>query len=152
VNSGVLVQQIRETALTLPIISVFAFLGSPAGEASEGIYDLIPGRPKAAMPGYADFAAKYRAANFTLSPEPLPMAPFGFDAMNLAIAAIRLAAETGAVTPEGVATAMETFRDQPYQGVTGTIQFDEVGDLLDQPVYFKKVVNGQWVDVMPGER
>jgi hypothetical protein len=24
--------------------------------------------------------------------------------------------------------------------------------LLDQPVYFKRVVNGQWVDVMPGER
>jgi hypothetical protein len=23
--------------------------------------------------------------------------------------------------------------------------------LLDQPVYFQKVVNGQWVDVMPGE-
>jgi len=47
---------------------------------------------------------------------------------------------------------METFRDQPYQGVTGVIQFDEFGDLLDQPVYFKRVVNGQWVDVMPGER
>jgi ABC-type branched-subunit amino acid transport system substrate-binding protein len=76
------------------------------------------------------------------------------------IAAIRLAAEpalsgaegTGEVTRESVATAMETFRDQPYQGVTGVIQFDEYGDLLDQPVYFKRVVNGQWVDVLPGER
>jgi ABC-type branched-subunit amino acid transport system substrate-binding protein len=47
---------------------------------------------------------------------------------------------------------METFRHEPYQGVIGAIQFDEVGDLLDQPVYFQKVVNGQWVDVMPGER
>jgi len=36
--------------------------------------------------------------------------------------------------------------------VIGTIQFDEYGDLLDQPVYFKKVVNGRWVDVLPGER
>jgi serine/threonine-protein kinase len=159
-NSDLLVQQIRETGLTLPIISVFAFLGSPAGTAAEGLYDLIPGRPKAAMPGYTDFAAKYRAANFALVPEPLPMAPFGYDAMNLAIAAIRLAAEpalsgaegTGTVTRESVAAAMETFRRQPYQGLTGAIQFDEYGDLLDQPVYFQKVVNGQWVDVMPGER
>jgi serine/threonine-protein kinase len=160
VNSGLLVQQIRETGLTLPIISVFAFLGgSPAGAASEGVYDLIPGRPKAAMPGYADFAAKYRAANSALFPEPLPMAPFGYDAMNLAIAAVRIAAEpalsgaegTGTVTRASVAATMETFRRQPYQGLTGTIQFDEFGDLLDQPVYFQKVVNGQWVDVMPGE-
>jgi ABC-type branched-subunit amino acid transport system substrate-binding protein len=80
------------------------------------------------------------------------MAPFGYDAMNLATAAIRLAAETGTVTRASVAAAMETFRRQPYQGLTGPIQFDEFGDLLDQPVYFQKVVNGQWVDVLPGER
>jgi serine/threonine-protein kinase len=158
VNPGVLVQQIRETGLTLPIISVFAFAGRPASMAAEGVYDLVLGRPEAAMSGYADFAAKYRAANFTLVPEPPPMAEFGYDAMNLAIAAIRIAAEpalsgaegTGTVTPASVAAAMETFRRQPYQGVTGPIQFDEYGDLLDQPVYFKKVVNGQWVDVLPG--
>ncbi len=159
-NSGLLVQQIRETGVTLPIIAVFSFLGSPAGTAAEGVYDLIPGWPTAAMPGYADFAAKYRAANLALVPEPLPMAPFGYDAMNLAIAAIRLAAEpalsgaegTGTATRASVAAAMETFRRQPYQGLTGPIQFDEFGDLLDQPVYFQKVVNGQWVDVLPGER
>jgi ABC-type branched-subunit amino acid transport system substrate-binding protein len=151
-DPALLVQEIRETGLTLPIISIFGFSGRPAGAASEGIYDLIPGRPKAAMPGYADFAAKYRAANFSPFPGPLTMAAFGYDAMNLTIAAIHLAAETGAVTPEGVATAMETFRQQPYQGLTGTIQFDEYGDLLDQPVYLQKVVNGQWVDMMTGER
>jgi serine/threonine-protein kinase len=164
-DSALLVQQIRETSLTLPIISVFGLMGSSISLASEGVYNLMPGRPKAAMPGYADFAAKYRAANFALFPEPLPLAPYGYDAMNLAIAAIRLAAEpalsadrtsgtegTGTVTRKSVAAAMETFRRQPYQGLTGTIQFDEYGDLLDQPVYFQKVVNGQWVDVMPGER
>ena len=79
-------------------------------------------------------------------------APFGYDASSVIIAAIRLAAETGEVTPESVAAAMETFREEPYQGVTGVIQFDEYGDLLDQPVYFRKVVDGQWVDLMPGER
>ncbi|MFB0535422.1 MAG: hypothetical protein ACETWR_10610, partial [Anaerolineae bacterium] len=76
------------------------------------------------------------------------------------IAAVRQAAEpalsgaegTGEVTRESVAAAMETLRHEPYEGVIGTIQFDEYGDLLDQPVYFKKVVNGQWVDVLPGER
>jgi ABC-type branched-subunit amino acid transport system substrate-binding protein len=152
VNSEVLVQQIRETGLTLPIVSLFGNFGSSPGAAAEGVYELILGRPQAAMPGYGEFAARYRGASFALFPEPRVMAEHGYDAMNLAIAAIRIAAETGAVTPQSVATAMETFRDQPYQGVTGAIQFDEYGDLLDQPIYFQKAVNGQWVDVMPGER
>jgi ABC-type branched-subunit amino acid transport system substrate-binding protein len=108
------------------------------------------------MPGYAAFAQRYREAGFAVMPDPddfqAKWAPFGYDAAGMIIAATRLAAETGAVTPESVATAMETFREQPYQGVTGVIQFDEFGDLLDQPVHFKKVINGQWVDVMPGER
>jgi ABC-type branched-subunit amino acid transport system substrate-binding protein/DNA-binding beta-propeller fold protein YncE len=151
-DSALLVQQIRETSLTLPIVSVFGLMGSSMSLASEGVYNLMPGRPKAAMPGYADLATKYRAANFALFPEPLPLAPYGYDAMNLAIAAIRIAAETGTVSRASVAAAMETFRREPYQGLTCTIQFDEYGDLLDQPVYFQKVVNGQWVDVMPGER
>jgi ABC-type branched-subunit amino acid transport system substrate-binding protein len=108
------------------------------------------------MPGYARFAERYREAGFAVIPDPddaeAKWAPFGYDATGVILAAIRLAAEAGEVTRESVATAMETFREQPYQGVTGTIQFDEYGDLLDQPVYFQKVVNGQWVDVMPGER
>ncbi|MFQ5594962.1 MAG: ABC transporter substrate-binding protein [Anaerolineae bacterium] len=139
----VLVQQIREAGLTLPIIGYeLEWLAGPLGAAAEGVYDIVPGQPEAAMPGFADFAAKY-AANFTLG---LPV-PQPYDAMNVVIAAIRLAAETGAVTRESVAAAMETFRDEPYQGVIGTIQFDEAGDLLDQPFHFRKVVRGEWVDV-----
>ena len=138
----------------------------------EGIYDAVPGWPHGAMPGYTGFAERYRQASFAILPDPdgslAQWAPFGYDAAGVIIAAIRLAAEpalspalsevegeskwTGEVTPESVAAAMETFRHEPYQGVIGTIQFDEYGDLLNQPVYFKKMVNGEWVDVMPGER
>ena len=106
--------------------------------------------------GYVGFADRYREAEFAVMPDPddsqAKWAPFGYDATGVIIAAIRLAAETEAITPKGVAAAMGTFRHEPYQGVIGTIQFDEFGDLLDQPVYFQKVVNGQWVDVMPGDR
>jgi branched-chain amino acid transport system substrate-binding protein len=155
------VQQVQEASSNAIIIGVESFSGLPVfltflGDRAEGIYDAVPGLPRAAMPGYASFAERYREADFAVMPEPddspAKWAPFGYDAAGVIIAAIRLAAETGAVTPESVAAAMETFRHEPYQGVIGTIQFDEVGDLLDQPVYFQKVVNGQWVDVMPGER
>jgi ABC-type branched-subunit amino acid transport system substrate-binding protein/sugar lactone lactonase YvrE len=155
------VQQVLETGIEAAIVGVEAFSALPIflvalGDAAEGTYDAMTGRPRAAMPGYAAFAERYRAAGFAVMPEPdhaqAKWAPFGYDAAGVIIAAIRLAAEAGAVTPDSVATAMETFRHEPYQGVIGTIQFDEVGDLLGQPVYFQKVENGQWVDVMPGER
>jgi ABC-type branched-subunit amino acid transport system substrate-binding protein/sugar lactone lactonase YvrE len=163
------VQQVQEASPNAIIVGVESFANEPVfltflGDQAEGIYDAVTGRPRAAMPGYAGFAERYREADFAVMPDPddiqAKWAPFGYDAAGVIIAAIRLAAEpalsgaegTGEVTPETVAAAMETFRDQPYQGVAGVIQFDEYGDLLDQPVYFKRVVNGQWVDVMPGER
>jgi branched-chain amino acid transport system substrate-binding protein len=158
-NRGV--QQVRETGVEAVIVGVETFTHWPPfvfvlGDAAEGIYDAVPGRPRGAMPGYVGFAERYRGASFAILPDPddslAKWVPFAYDATGVVIAAIRSAAETGEVTRESVAAAMETFRHEPYQGVIGTIQFDEFGDLLDQPVYFKKVVNGQWVDVMPGER
>jgi branched-chain amino acid transport system substrate-binding protein len=155
------VQQVQEMGLEAAIVGVEAFSALPIflvalGDAAEGIYDAVPGRPQAAMPGYAGFAERYREAGFAAMPDPddyrAKWAPFGYDATGVIIAAVRQVAETGQVTRESVATAMETFRHEPYPGVIGTIQFDEFGDLLDQPVYFKKVVDSQWVDVMPGER
>jgi ABC-type branched-subunit amino acid transport system substrate-binding protein/sugar lactone lactonase YvrE len=154
-------QQVLETDVDAVIVGVESFSGWPEfvvilGDAAEGIYDAVPGQPHGAMPGYADFAERYRQAGFAIMPDPdhfiATWAPFGYDAAGVIIAAVRKAAERGEVTRESVAAAMETFRDEPYQGVIGTIQFDEYGDLLDQPVYFQKVVNGQWVDVLPGER
>jgi ABC-type branched-subunit amino acid transport system substrate-binding protein len=153
--------QVLETGVEALIAGVQSFSDWPIflsvlADAAEGIYDAVTGRPHAAMPGYANFAERYREAGFGIVPEPddplAKWAPFGYDAAGVIIAAVRKAAEGDEVTRESVAAAMETFRREPYQGVIGTIQFDEYGDLLDQPVYFKKVVNGQWVDVMPGER
>jgi ABC-type branched-subunit amino acid transport system substrate-binding protein/sugar lactone lactonase YvrE len=159
-SPGRAVQQVQEATPNAIIVGVESFTNAPVflsllGDRAEGIYDAVTGRPRAAMPGYTSFAERYREAGFDIMPDPddfqAKWAPFGYDAAGVIIAAIRLAAETGAVTPESVAAAMETFRDEPYQGVTGVIRFDEYGDLLDQPIYFQKAVNGQWVDVMPGE-
>ena len=155
------VQQVLEAGVEAIIVGVETFTHWPPfvfvlGDAAEGIYDAVPGRPRGAMPGYAGFAERYREASFAILPDPddflAKWAPFGYDAASVIIAAVRRAAEGGEVTRESVAAAMEAFRSGPYQGVIGAIQFDEFGDLLDQPVYFKKVANGQWVDVIPGER
>jgi ABC-type branched-subunit amino acid transport system substrate-binding protein len=168
-SPGRAVQQVQEASPNAVIVGVESFANAPVflsllGDQAEGIYDSATGRPRAAMSGYASFSERYRGASFDIMPDPddfqAKWAPFGYDAAGVIIAAVRLAAEpalsgaegSGEVTPQTVATAMETFRSRPYEGVTGAIQFDEYGDLLDQPIYFKRVVSGQWVDVMPGER
>jgi len=149
--------QVLEMGVEAVIAGVQSFSDWPIflsvlADDAEGIYDAVTGRPQAAMPDYASFAERYREAGFGIVPDPddslAKWAPFGYDAAGVIIAAIRKATETGEVTRKSVAAAMETFRDEPYQGVIGTIQFDEYGDLLDQPVYFKRVVKGQWVDVV----
>jgi ABC-type branched-subunit amino acid transport system substrate-binding protein len=152
---------VQEASPDAIIIGVESFSGLPVfltflGDRAEVNCDAVTGLPRAAMPGYAGFAKRYREADCAVMPEhddfQAKWAPFGYDAAGVIIAAIRIAAESGVVTRSGIAAAMETFRSEPYQGLTGTIQFDEFGDLLDQPVYFQKVVNGQWVDVIPAER
>jgi ABC-type branched-subunit amino acid transport system substrate-binding protein len=154
-------QQVLDTGAEPIIVGVESFTVYPdfvvtLGDAAEGIYDALPGTPRVSMPGYTLFADRYRAAGFAIIPDPDHFlgkwVPFAYDAAGVIIAAILQSAETGEVTRESVAAAMETFRHEPYQGVTGKIQFDEYGDLRDQPVYFQKVVNGQWVDIMPEER
>jgi ABC-type branched-subunit amino acid transport system substrate-binding protein len=157
-NTPRAVQQVQETGVDPVIVGVEIFSDLPSfmfalGDAAEGIYDVVTGQPRAAMPDYTDFAGRYREADFDTMPDPdhelAKWAPFGYDATGVIIAAVRRAAETGEVTRESVAAGMDTFHDEPYQGVTGFIQFDEYGDLLEQPVYFKRVVDGQWVDVVP---
>jgi ABC-type branched-subunit amino acid transport system substrate-binding protein len=152
------VQQILESNPSTVIVGVESFSVDPTflpalGRAAEGIYDAVPGVPPDFMPGYASFEQRYIEAGFVVMPDPdqilAKFNPFAYDAANIIIAAIRMAAENGEVSPHSVGSAMETFHRQAYHGVTGAIQFDEFGDLLDQPVYFKRVVNGQWVDFMP---
>jgi ABC-type branched-subunit amino acid transport system substrate-binding protein len=155
-----LARRVLEADVDALIVGVESFSDLPfflsrVGDGAEGAYDAVTGPPRAAMPGYADFATRYREAGLPIMPDPddfmAKWAPFGYDAAGVIIAAVRQAADEGEVTRQSVALAMETFRHQPYPGVTGAIRFDKYGDLWDQSASFKKVVNGQWVDVIPSE-
>ncbi|MFQ5614729.1 MAG: ABC transporter substrate-binding protein, partial [Anaerolineae bacterium] len=103
-----LLEEVRGAGLPVPIIAYIGFGRINVGMAPESMYDIEPGRPRADMPGYADFAARFRAADFTRDPDrPSEWTTLAYDATNLIIAAIRRAAETGAVTRDSVVAAME---------------------------------------------
>jgi ABC-type branched-subunit amino acid transport system substrate-binding protein/sugar lactone lactonase YvrE len=69
------VQQVQEASPKAIIVGVESFTNLPVfltflGDRAAGIYDAVTGRPRAAMPGYAGFAERYREAGFAVMPDP----------------------------------------------------------------------------------
>lgn len=100
------------------------------GEPSEGmiITSVSAGTP--------EFAEKYRAK---YGEDPGPFAAQGYDAAMV----ILLAIEDGATTGEEIKDALYKIE---YEGATGTVSFDEYGDVLGGYVP-KQVINGEFVEI-----
>jgi len=64
--------------------------------------------------------------------DPGPRAALAYDAAHLLLAALEKAMENdGRPTREGVLAAL---RAETYQGLTGSIAFDETGEQIDPPI------------------
>lgn len=69
----------------------------------------------------------------------LTYAPYGFDAVNLVIAAyIKSSTKTNS-------HFLKQLKEVQYQGLTGTISFDANGDLKQPRFYFYQLKNNHWV-------
>jgi ABC-type branched-subunit amino acid transport system substrate-binding protein len=89
------------------------------------------------------FTAGYRELTGT---EPGPQAALAYDAANILLAALEKAIENdGRPTREGVLAAL---RGQAYQGLTGSIVFDEKGEQIDPPIGVYMIDEGGY----PGKR
>ena len=99
-----------------------------AGAASTGSYASGVGVPVAQLPGAAKFIADYKAAGFTTQPS--DYGPYAYDAANAAIASLQKALKGKQSLPSGIRTQVVKDLQQTKQtGVTGTIQFDQYGDI-----------------------
>ncbi|QGZ65766.1 branched-chain amino acid ABC transporter substrate-binding protein [Paraburkholderia acidisoli] len=106
-----------------------------AGDASEGVIALEPGRPLEEMPGGKAFDAAYRAKYH----HPVELhAPFAYDAAATIIAAVE---QTQSTDPAKLTAAVHAIS---RQGVTGTIAFDAQGNLRDPAFTIFKVSGGEW--------
>jgi branched-chain amino acid transport system substrate-binding protein len=79
-------------------------------------------------------AAEFRAAYAARYPEDSTYSPEAYDAVMLAAESIKAA---GSLDRPAVLEAFASLL--PYEGVTGTINFDETGERLDAPVSFYQV-------------
>ncbi len=149
---AVLIKQAREKGFNGLFISDDGFDspdaakigGAALTQGSGSAYSTVAG-PASLYPGTAkfqtDFKAKYNS-------DPKPFAAQGYDSMAICLKAIENAAkDAGNKIPDrlSVAKAVRALKDFP--GITGTINFNSIGDLL-QAKYFVQTVSSadpaQW--------
>ncbi|MCB9145443.1 MAG: branched-chain amino acid ABC transporter substrate-binding protein [Anaerolineales bacterium] len=113
-------------------------LADIAGDAlttGGGMYYTTVAGPASAYPAAAQFAADYEA-KFGSAPE--AYATQGYDSMNVCLTAIKTAAEAAGGKPTRAQVA-EAIRQISVDGLTGTISFDEIGDLPAAQYFIIKV-------------
>lgn len=131
-------KQAKELALALPLLGTVAMqdpqLVQTAGSAAEGLLFPYPKEPVGA--NVDEFKEAFRAKH---GKEPGITVDVGYDAVMLIAEAIKL---SGGVTGEEIRRGLNLLRD--YPGVSGTITFDENGDVR-KPMGIKAVESGEFV-------
>ena len=120
--------------------------GDALTQGSGTFYSTVAG-PAKLYPGTAkfqtDFKAKYNA-------DPKPFAAQGFDSMGICLQAIANAAKANGnkvPTRQAVAEAVRALKD--YAGITGTINFNAKGDMVQAQYFIIQVVSpdaAKWND------
>ncbi|MFZ5724108.1 MAG: branched-chain amino acid ABC transporter substrate-binding protein [Pseudomonadota bacterium] len=137
-QAGPMVKQMRSLGLNVQ------FLGGDgtradefralAGADAEGTIASLPGVPFEKMPGGPAFMKK-----FTEQYGQVQMyAPYAYDAMQVVALAMQKA---GSTDPAQYLPALAGIE---YPGVTGTIRFDDKGDIVSGAVTLYRVEKGQW--------
>jgi branched-chain amino acid transport system substrate-binding protein len=106
-----------------------------AGDAAEGAMASVPGLPKDQMPGGKEFLTRFKS-KYNVDVE--LFAPFGYDAVNVFIDAMKRA---GSTDP---AKFLPEVGKTKINGIIGPIAFDEKGDIKDGPITIFAVKSGKW--------
>jgi ABC-type branched-subunit amino acid transport system substrate-binding protein len=119
-----------------------AELAELAGEAVSGMHYTSVAAPVSQFPDAAQFAEDYEAAYGETAP---PFSPQSYDSMGLCITAIADAAvEAGGLpTREQVVDAMASL-DEPYEGITGSYEFNDEGDPTEGVYYVLQANVEDW--------
>jgi len=138
-QAGPMVKQMRDLGLKAVFlggdgVQMAEFL-KLAGSDGEGVYASSPGNPLDRMPGGKAFSEKFTAKYGKIQ----LYAPYAYDAAMALAEAMKRADSTD---PAKYLPALAALN---YTGVTGTIAFDEKGDIKGGAVTMYRVHNGEWV-------
>lgn len=106
-----------------------------AGANGEGVIASNPGLPLASMPGGKEFEQKFTAKYGKIQ----NYSPYAYDAVMVMVGAMQRA---NSIDPKQYLAKLAKTNQN---GVTGTIQFDQKGDLSHGSVTLYQVKDGKWV-------
>jgi branched-chain amino acid transport system substrate-binding protein len=135
-----IVRGARALSLQVPMLGGDGLEGiEEAGPLAEGTYVSAAYHPSLNTPANRKFVAAY-AAKFPDAPVPNQPAAATYDAVNLLARAI----EEGGPNRESVRRALDRVGHgtAAFEGATGKIVFDSLGDVPDKQVYITVVRNG----------
>jgi len=118
-----------------------ALAGDALTKGGGMVYTSVAG-PAAAYPKAAKFATDF-AAKFGATPQ--PFAAQAYDSMGVCLTAIKNAADAAGGKVPTREAVRDAIRALSYEGLTGTISFDSIGD-LPQAKYFVIKVNATSAD------
>ncbi len=143
-NVGLMVKQIREAGITIPILGQDGFdtpqLVEVAGEAAEGVLFVTHVSLESDDPMVRKFVEAY-TEEYGHPPENA-FAALGYDAMTLLADAIQRA---GSTDPQAIKKALEETRN--LRVVTGTITYEAGSHVPSKSVAIIKVENGKFKTV-----
>jgi len=136
-----IIKQLRQLGITTPLFSADAVDDSElitiAGSAAEKVLFISVFDPNSTAPVVKQFRNAYWQAYHQ---QPDTPAALGYDAIKLLATAIRHAKST---QPSHIAKALSNLRNWP--GVTGIIEFNRKGDIINRQLFKKRVKHGQFV-------
>lgn len=134
-----ILRQARARNINLPLLGADGLEGiEQAGDLAEGVYETSSYLPQLQTAANQRFVQAYRAR---YAAEPLPNQPAAatYDAVHILARVIASAGLNRRKIRDGL---YEVNLQHPYDGVTGRIAFDSLGDVPTREVYVAVVRNG----------
>jgi ABC-type branched-subunit amino acid transport system substrate-binding protein len=144
-QAGPMFRQARDRGITAQFMGPdgldAAELAELAGDAVDGMYYTSVAAPVSQFPNAAQYAADYQAAFNDTAP---PFSAQAYDATGICITAIAAAAEAAGGTPTR-AQVLNALRNlDPYEGITGTYDFNEIGDPVPATYFVLQANVADW--------
>ena len=140
-------QQLKDSGTNIPLMGgdgIYSGDYPKLNKKAEGDLATSVGKPVEDLPSAKEFIANYKTAGYKDAYE--AYGGLTYDATWSIIEAVKLAVEgnDGKVPADGRKAVLDAMSKVKFDGVTGTISFDEFGDTTNHMMTAYKVTGGAW--------
>lgn len=153
-QAGPLSKQIKEAGAKIPLVGGDGIYSSDfielAGTEAEGDLATSVGAPVEELTSAKEFVEAYKAAGYKEAYE--AYGGYSYDSTWAIIEAVKKVVEDndGKLPEDARSKVVDAMQDVSFDGVTGTVSFDEFGDATNKQLTVYSVKDGDWTAVKTG--